>query len=80
MKALFKSKTTANDVELYIPIPSDSFNPDFNTENGTVSYYPDEDSIIWQIPSFVGEEDMRMKSRLQLPTVKSRIYFFYLFS
>lgn len=71
MKALFRSKTTANDVELHIPIPTDAFNPDFNCEAGVVSYYPDEDCIIWQIPTFVGEEEMKMKTRMQLPTIIS---------
>jgi AP-1 complex subunit mu len=71
MKALFRSKTTSNEVELHIPIPSDAFNPDFNCEAGVVSYYPDEDCIIWQIPTFVGEEEMRMKTRMSLPTVVS---------
>ena len=71
MKALFKSKTTAEDVELYIPIPPDAFNPDFTCEIGEVSYFPDDNAIIWQIPSFVGEQEMTMKSRMQLPTVVS---------
>ena len=71
MKALFRSKTTANDVELHIPIPGDAFNPDFNCESGVVSYYPDEDCIIWQVPTFVGEAEMHMKTRMSLPTVVS---------
>ena len=70
-KALFKSKTTANDVEVHIPIPTDAFNPTFKTASGNVSYYPDEDAIIWQIPSFNGELEVRMKSQMQQPTIVS---------
>ena len=58
IKALFKSKTSANDVEIHIPIPTDAFNPTFKTASGTVSYYPDEDSIIWQINNFPGEQEI----------------------
>lgn len=76
-KALFKSKTTANDVEIHIPIPTDAFNPTFKTANGSVSYYPDEDAIIWQISSFPGEQEVKMKSQMQLPTITSRIFFGY---
>ena len=72
MKALFRSKTTANELELHIPIPGDAFNPDFNCESGVVSYFPDENSIIWQIPTFVGEDEKKMKTRMNLPTVASR--------
>lgn len=71
IKALFKCKTTATDVEIIVPIPSDAFNPDFTAGAGVVSYYPDEDAIIWQISNFVGEQDIRMKTRMQLPTVVS---------
>lgn len=71
VKALFKNKTTATDVEIHVPIPPDAFNPDFNAAAGVVSYYPDNDSIIWQIPNFVGEQDIRMKTRMQLPTIVS---------
>ena len=70
-KALFKSKTTANDVEIHIPIPTDAFNPTFKTASGSVSYYPDEDAIIWQNSSFQGESEVRMKSQMQLPTIVS---------
>lgn len=71
IRALFKNKTTATDVEVHIPIPPDAFNPDFSATAGAVSYYPDDDSIIWQIPNFVGELDIRMKTRMQLPTIVS---------
>lgn len=71
IKALFKSKTKATDVEVHVPIPPDAFNPDFTAAAGVVSYYPDNDSIIWQIPDFVGEQDIRMKTRMQLPTIIS---------
>ena len=71
IKALFKNKTTATDVEIHVPIPPDAFNPDFSAAAGVVSYYPDDDSIIWQIPNFVGEQDIRMRTRMQLPTIVS---------
>lgn len=71
IKALFKNKTSATDVEVHVPIPTDAFNPDFSAAAGVVSYYPDNDSIIWQIPNFVGEQDLRMKTRMQLPTIVS---------
>merc|ERR1712050_283917 len=68
---MFKSKTTANDIEMHIPVPTDAFGPTFKTANGTVNYFPDEDAIIWQVASFPGESEYKMKSQMNLPTIVS---------
>ena len=53
-KSNFKRRSTANNVEIYIPVPSDADTPSFKTAIGKVEYVPDKDSICGRSPSSQG--------------------------
>lgn len=47
VKSNFKEKSTANNVEIYIPVPDDAEKPTFKTSTGSLSYVPDKEAIGW---------------------------------
>ncbi|OZC12933.1 adaptor complexe medium subunit family protein [Onchocerca flexuosa] len=51
-KSQFKRRSTANNVEIIIPVPSDADSPKFKTSIGTVKYTPEQNSFVWTIKSF----------------------------
>ena len=51
-KSQFKRRSTANNVEIVIPVPADADTPKFKTTNGSCKYAPDQNAAIWTIKSF----------------------------
>jgi hypothetical protein len=51
-KSQFKRRSTANNVEIIIPVPSDADTGRFKTTSGTVKYVPEKNSMVWSIKSF----------------------------
>jgi len=70
-KSNYKAKNSANNVEIYIPVPCDAQQPTFKTANGTVSYLPDRDAMVWIIKQFPGQKEMVMKASFMLPSILS---------
>jgi len=46
-KSQFKQRSTANNVEIVVPVPADADTPSFKTSIGTVKYAPERDAIVW---------------------------------
>ena len=67
----FKRRSTANDVELIIPVPSDAYAPKFKTSIGNVEWQPDKASIIWKIKNFPGERKYLMRAHFGLPSIEA---------
>ena len=53
-KSQFKRRSTANNVEIIIPVPADADSPKFKTTIGSVKYVPEENAIVWSIKQFPG--------------------------
>ena len=70
-KSQFKRRSTANNVEVIIPVPADADSPKFKTTIGAVKYNPEQNAIIWNIKSFPGGKEFLMRAQFQLPSVKS---------
>ena len=51
-KSQFKRRSTANNVEIIIPVPTDADSPKFKTTIGSVKYVPEKTCIVWSIKSF----------------------------
>jgi AP-1 complex subunit mu len=68
-RALYHINTTANDLEVHVPVPLDAVRPEFSTETGTVDYMPEDSVVVWKVPQVVGESQLFMKVRMDLPTV-----------
>ena len=45
----FKPRSSANNVEIFIPVPPDVDSPAFKASQGSVTYVPDLDAIKWTV-------------------------------
>mmetsp|Transcript_802 Transcript_802/g.801 ORF Transcript_802/g.801 Transcript_802/m.801 type:complete len:425 (+) Transcript_802:80-1354(+) len=68
-KSQFKNRSIANNVEIIIPVPPDVDSPSFKASIGTVTYYPDKDSIVWSIKQFTGSKEYLMRAHFGLPSI-----------
>lgn len=69
VRSQFKRRSTANNVEIYIPVPDDADSPKFRADTGSVVYAPEKSSIIWKIKQLAGGKDCLMRAHLGLPSV-----------
>ncbi|KAK9471410.1 Mu homology domain-containing protein [Dipodascopsis tothii] len=69
-KAQFKRRSTANNVEIFIPVPDDADTPRFKAAIGSVHYAPERAGIVWKIKHFGGGKEFAMRAELGLPSVK----------
>ncbi|XP_057299498.1 AP-1 complex subunit mu-1-like [Hydractinia symbiolongicarpus] len=70
-KSQFKKRSTANNVEIIIPVPEDADSPKFKTTIGSLKYAPEKNAIIWNIKSFQGGKEFLMRAHFGLPSVES---------
>lgn len=68
-KGQFKRRSTANNVEIVIPVPSDADTPKFKTTIGVVTYVPSRDAIVWTIRQFAGGKEYMMRAHFGLPSI-----------
>jgi AP-1 complex subunit mu len=68
-KSNFKRRSTANNVEIIIPVPPDADSPSFKTSIGNVRYVPDKDCIVWHIKQFQGQKEYLMRAHFGLPSI-----------
>ena len=69
-KSQFKRRSTANNVEIVIPVPGDADTPRFKTSVGSAKYVPEQNAIVWAIKSFPGGKELLLKAHLGLPSVE----------
>ncbi|GKT84130.1 AP-1 complex subunit mu-1 [Colletotrichum tofieldiae] len=62
-KAQFKRRSTANNVEIIVPVPDDADTPRFRTNIGA-------SAIVWKIKQFGGNKEFMMRAELGLPSVR----------
>ncbi|KIJ33567.1 hypothetical protein M422DRAFT_183082 [Sphaerobolus stellatus SS14] len=70
VKAQFKRRSTANNVEIYVPVPDDADSPKFRASTGTVQYAPDKSAFVWKIKQLGGGREFLMRAHFGLPSVK----------
>ena len=69
-RAQFKRRSTANNVEIVVPVPDDADTPRFRTNVGSVHYAPEQSAIVWKIKQFGGGKEFLMRAELGLPSVR----------
>jgi len=67
----FKRRSTANGVEIAVPVPNDAYAPKFKCNAGKVEYSPERSCILWKIPQFPGEKEFLLRSQMGLPSVEA---------
>ncbi|UXI17419.1 hypothetical protein NH340_JMT03362 [Sarcoptes scabiei] len=70
-KSQFKRRSTANNVEIIIPVPADADSPKFKTSIGNVRYTPEVNCMVWTIKSFPGGKEYLMRAHFGLPSVSA---------
>jgi len=68
-RSQFKARSTANNVQITIPVPRDVDTPKFKTTVGSVKYAPEKDAIIWTIKQFPGGKEFLMRAHFGLPSI-----------
>jgi len=72
-KSQFKRRSTANNVEIMIPVPNDADSPKFKTTIGHCKYTPEQNAVCWNIKSFPGGKEYIMKAQFFLPSVAGEL-------
>lgn len=69
-RAQFKTRSTAKNVNIFVPVPPDADSPKFrtNSSSGSVKYVPEKDAICWHIPSFQGGKEFLLRAHVALPS------------
>ncbi|KAK1164274.1 AP-1 complex subunit mu-1-like [Acipenser oxyrinchus oxyrinchus] len=67
----FKQRSTANNVEITVPVPSDADSPKFKACTGSAKWVPEKNAVIWTIKSFPGGKEYLMRAHFCLPSVDS---------
>lgn len=71
-RSQFKRRSTANNVEIEFPVPSDADTPHFRCDQGSAKYVPETDSVVWHMRSFPGGgREYLMRAHFKLPSVDS---------
>jgi len=70
-KSQFKDRSTANDVEIIVPVPPDADSPLFKCSVGKCEYKPEIDAVVWTIKQFQGGREFRMRAHFGLPTISN---------
>ncbi|KIJ99062.1 hypothetical protein K443DRAFT_8658 [Laccaria amethystina LaAM-08-1] len=71
VKAQFKRRSSANNVEIYVPVPDDADSPKFRASTGSVQYAPDKSAFVWKIKQLGGSREFLMRAHFGLPSVKN---------
>ncbi|PIN21191.1 Adaptor complexes medium subunit family [Handroanthus impetiginosus] len=70
-RSQFKERSTATNVTIELPVPSDATNPDIRTSVGSAKYAPEKDAILWKIKSFPGNKEYLLRAEFKLPSIVS---------
>ncbi|KAG9351014.1 hypothetical protein JZ751_024903 [Albula glossodonta] len=70
-RSQFKSRSTANNVSIMVPVPSDADSPKFKTSMGSAKWVPEKNAVQWNIKSFPGGKEYMMRAHFGLPSVES---------
>jgi len=67
----FKRQSTANNVQIVIPVPPDADTPKFKQGIGKVEWVAEKSHFVWTIKQFLGQKEYNMTAKFGLPTVNS---------
>ncbi|MDP2438313.1 MAG: AP-1 complex subunit mu [archaeon] len=69
VKSQYKSRSTANNVVISIPVPSDASLPKFRAPIGVVKYHPEKNAILWTIKQLQGAKEYMLQAQFSLPSI-----------
>jgi len=72
-KSQFKKRSTANNVEIEVPVPTDADSPKFKTTAGSCKWMPEKSCVLWTIKTFPGCKEHLMRAHFKLPSIESEV-------
>eukprot|EP00199_Chlamydomonas_sp_CCMP681_P000912 CAMPEP_0119102588 /NCGR_PEP_ID=MMETSP1180-20130426/1288_1 /TAXON_ID=3052 ORGANISM="Chlamydomonas cf sp, Strain CCMP681" /NCGR_SAMPLE_ID=MMETSP1180 /ASSEMBLY_ACC=CAM_ASM_000741 /LENGTH=439 /DNA_ID=CAMNT_0007086905 /DNA_START=336 /DNA_END=1655 /DNA_ORIENTATION=+ len=71
-RSQFKDRSTANNVEIILPLPADAISPAVKTSIGSAVYVPEKSALVWTIKSFPGGKEYVLRCHFNLPSVEAQ--------
>lgn len=68
-KGQFKRRSTANNVDIIVPVPADADSPKFRASHGFAKYHPEKSALVWSIKTFPGGREFVLRAHFGLPSV-----------
>ena len=68
-KSQFKKRSTANNVEIEVPVPLDADTPKFKSTVGSAKWLPEKGAMVWSIKAFSGCKEHLLRAHFNLPSV-----------
>ncbi|KAL2653764.1 hypothetical protein R1flu_021892 [Riccia fluitans] len=62
-RSQFKERSTATNVEIELPVPSDATTPAVRTSMGSAVYAPEREALLWKIKSFPGGKEYMLRAK-----------------
>eukprot|EP00056_Hartaetosiga_gracilis_P022550 m.31519 g.31519 ORF g.31519 m.31519 type:complete len:424 (+) comp9703_c0_seq1:136-1407(+) len=69
-KSKFKRRSTATNVVINVPVPSDADSPKFKVSTGSCKYEPQHNNLRWTIKNFPGGKEFFLRAHFNLPSVE----------
>lgn len=70
-RSQFKERSSALNVQIDIPLPSDATTPTVRTSQGSAAYEPDNEALVWKIKNFPGGKEYLLRCKFSLPSVRA---------
>lgn len=70
-RSQFKERSTATNVEIELPVPSDATTPNVRTSMGSSVYAPEKEALLWKIKSFPGGKEYMLRAQFSLPSISA---------
>lgn len=70
-KSQFKERSSAQGVEISLPLPRDATSPAVRASSGTATHVPERDALVWKIKSFPGGKELLLRAKFSLPSVEA---------
>jgi AP-1 complex subunit mu len=70
-RSTFKKTSTANSVEISVPVPCDADTPHAKSNFGMVKYQPENECLVWSMKQFPGSKEYMCKCSYTLPSVRA---------
>jgi len=70
-KSTFKKTSTASNVDIFIPIPTDADTPEVRASSGTIKYQPEIAAVVWSLKGFAGQKEYACRTQFTVPSVRS---------
>jgi len=70
-RSQFKERSSAQGVEIALPLPRDATSPAVRASSGAATHVPERDALVWRIKSFPGGKELLLRAKFSLPSVEA---------